>query len=116
MEAEGYDVSVNYTFSIDANDFGISVVGTRQDKLNRYFNPLDQSDVDIGIEEVQTPKTAGNIELSWTRGDLSMAIQTTTKVVRRTAKWKSRLASMAINNCLVRAAVSMAVRLFTTST
>tara|TARA_B100002003_G_scaffold73651_1_gene68693 strand:+ start:2419 stop:5541 length:3123 start_codon:yes stop_codon:yes gene_type:complete len=77
VEAEGYDVSVNYTFSIDANDFGISVVGTRQNKLNEYFNPTDPADVDIGIEEIRTPKTAGNIELSWSRGDLSMAFQTT---------------------------------------
>tara|TARA_Y100000766_G_scaffold285055_2_gene306102 strand:+ start:782 stop:3904 length:3123 start_codon:yes stop_codon:yes gene_type:complete len=77
VEAEGYDVSVNYSFSIDANDFGISVVGTRQNKLNEYFNPTDPADVDIGIEEIRTPKTAGNIELSWSRGDLSMAFQTT---------------------------------------
>ncbi|PRO71799.1 outer membrane cobalamin receptor protein [Alteromonas alba] len=77
VEAEGYDVSVNYTFSVDANDFGISVVGTRQNKLNEYFNPTDPADVDIGIEEIRTPKTAGNIELSWSRGDLSMAFQTT---------------------------------------
>lgn len=77
VEAEGYDVSVNYNFSIDANEFGISLVGTRQNKLNEYFNPLDSSDVDIGIEEIRTPKTAGNIELSWSRDAFSVAYQTT---------------------------------------
>ncbi|OFC69104.1 TonB-dependent receptor domain-containing protein [Alteromonas confluentis] len=77
IEAEGYDVSVNYLFSIGANDFGVSLVGTRQEKLNRYINPLDMSDVDVDLEEIRTPETVGNIELSWTRGDLSMAFQTT---------------------------------------
>ncbi len=77
IEAEGYDLSVNYAFSVGANDFGISLVGTRQEKLNRYVNPLDMSDVDIDLEEIRTPETAGNIELSWTRGDLSMSFQTT---------------------------------------
>ncbi len=77
IEAKGYDLSVNYTFSVGANDFVISLVGTRQEKLNRYVNPLDMSDVDVDLEEIRTPETAGNIELSWTRGDLSMAFQTT---------------------------------------
>ncbi len=77
IEAEGYDLSVNYLFSIGANDFGVSLVGTRQEKLNRYVNPLDMSDVDVDLEEIRTPETTGNIELSWTRGDLSMSFQTT---------------------------------------
>lgn len=77
VEAEGVDFSVNYVFSVDENDFGISVVGTRQNTLNRFFNPTDPSDVDVGLEEIQSPKTAGNIELSWSRGGLSMAFQTT---------------------------------------
>ena len=77
VEAEGIDFSVNYVFSVDENDFGISIVGTRQNTLDRFFNPTDPSDVDVGLEEIQSPKTAGNIELSWSRGDLSMAFQTT---------------------------------------
>lgn len=77
IEAEGIDFSANYTFSVEENDFGISVVGTRQKALDRFFNPTDPADVDVGLEEVQTPKTSGNVELSWSRGEFSMAFQTT---------------------------------------
>lgn len=77
QEAEGIDFSVNYTFNVGENEFGAAIVGTRQKTLNEYFNPLDLSDVNPGIEEVQLPKTSGNLTLSWERGPLSMAFQTT---------------------------------------
>ena len=77
IEADGIDFSANYVFNVDENEFGITVVGTRQNTLNSYFNPTDPSDVDIGLEEIQTPKTAGNVELSWARNELSMTWQTT---------------------------------------
>jgi outer membrane receptor protein involved in Fe transport len=77
IEADGYDFSLNYTFSVDENDFGIQLVGTRQKSLNRFFNPTDPTDVNVVLEEIQTPKTTGNIEFSWARGPLSMAFQTT---------------------------------------
>ena len=59
--------------------------------MNSYFNPTDPSDVDIGLEEIQTPKTAGNVELSWTRNELSMAWQTT---------YQSRQAYQEVENSL----------------
>ncbi|MDM7862122.1 TonB-dependent receptor [Alteromonas sp. ASW11-36] len=77
IEADGYDFSVNYTFEVGEDEFGINLVGTRQEALNRFFNPTDPTDVNVVLEEVQTPKTSGNVELSWTRGPLSMAFQTT---------------------------------------
>ena len=77
IEADGVDFSVSYEFEVDENQFGISVVGTQQKALNRFFNPTDPSDVNIVLEEIQTPKTSGNVELSWSRGELSMAFQTT---------------------------------------
>jgi outer membrane receptor protein involved in Fe transport len=76
-EAEGIDFSVSYAISIDENNFGIDVVGTRQKVLNLFFNPLDLNEVDIEVEERQVPKTSGNVNLSWNRGDLNLALQTT---------------------------------------
>ena len=77
IEADGYDLSINYVFEIDENQFGISIVGTEQKALNRFFNPTDPADVNVTLEEIQRPKTSGNIELSWTRDALSMSFQTT---------------------------------------
>jgi len=77
VEAEGIDFSLAYKFSIDENDFGFNVVGTRQKSLNRFFNPLDPADVNVVLEEIQVPRTSGNVELSWTRGEVSVAFQTT---------------------------------------
>lgn len=76
IEAEGIDFSVSYKFSYDENDFGIAVVGTRQKSLNRFFNPLDLTDVNVQLEEIQVPKTSGNVQFSWSRGDLSANFQT----------------------------------------
>jgi len=91
VEAEGIDFSVNYQFSIEDNDFGVSVVGTRQKSLNRFFNPLDLTDVNVVLEEIQVPKTSGNVQLSWARGDFNIAYQTT---------YQSRQAYGAVENSL----------------
>ena len=77
VEAEGIDFSISYAFNIDENEFGIDVVGTRQKTLNRFFNPLDPNDVNVVLEEIQVPKTSGNVQLSWARGDVSASFQTT---------------------------------------
>lgn len=75
-EAEGVDFSVNYRFSMDANEFEISLVGTRQKSLNLFTNPSDLTEIDPELEEIQVPKTSGNLQFSWTRGALSAAFQT----------------------------------------
>ncbi|MGQ8364869.1 TonB-dependent receptor domain-containing protein [Glaciecola sp. 1036] len=77
QEAEGYDVSASYEFTIEENQFGVSLVASHQKTLNNFFNPLDLTDVDPEIEQVQLPKTSGNIELSWARGPMYIALQTT---------------------------------------
>ena len=77
QEAEGIDFSVNYTFEVGENEFSAAVVGTRQKTLNNFFNPLDLEDVNPEIEEVQLPRTSGNVTLGWSRGPLNVAWQTT---------------------------------------
>ncbi|MDT0593310.1 TonB-dependent receptor domain-containing protein [Glaciecola petra] len=77
QEAEGIDFSVNYTFSVDENDFEASLVGTRQKTLNNFFNTSDLTEVNPEVEEVQLPKTSGNFQFSWERGPLNVSFQTT---------------------------------------
>ncbi len=76
LEATGYDAAINYSFDIGANEFGASLVGSYQESLNRFFNPLDPTDVNPDIEEIRTPRTSGNLTLSWARGPLSTNFQT----------------------------------------
>ena len=77
QEADGFDFSVDYQLEVDENTYGARLVGTHQRALNNFFNPLDLTDVNPAIEEIQVPETSGNLELSWERGDLFVAFQTT---------------------------------------
>ena len=76
VEASGYDFSAKYTFSVGPNVFGASLVGSYQEKLDAFFNPLDLSEVDPEIEEVQFPELSGTLDLSWARGPLTLGFQT----------------------------------------
>jgi outer membrane receptor protein involved in Fe transport len=77
QDAEGIDLSINYSFALGENEFNVSLIGSQQKVLDNYFNPLDLTDVNTDLEEIQVPKTSGNAKLSWARGDLSVAFQTT---------------------------------------
>ncbi|MCP2670770.1 TonB-dependent receptor [Maricaulaceae bacterium EIL42A08] len=77
LEATGYDFAANYDFEVGVNEFGVALVGSYQEKLNRFFNPLDPTDFNPDIEEIQLPELSGNLTLSWARGPLSTSFQTT---------------------------------------
>jgi outer membrane receptor protein involved in Fe transport len=77
LEASGYDFAINYGFDIGANGFGVSLVGSHQEKLNRFFNPLDSADVNPDLEEVQLPELSGNLTVSWDRGPWRAALRST---------------------------------------
>lgn len=76
IEASGVDFAASYSFDVGVNTFGARLVGSYQDKLDRYFNPLDLNDVDPEVQEIQLPEWSGNLTLSWDRGPLSVALQT----------------------------------------
>ena len=76
LEASGIDFAINYAFDVGENTFGARLVGSRQEKLDRFFNPTDPTDVDPELEEVARPKLSGNLVLSWDRGPLSVSFQT----------------------------------------
>ena len=75
LEAEGVDVSASYDWAMGENDFRVSLVGSRQKRLDRFFNPLDTSDVDPELQELQRPRVTGSLSLSWDRGPWSAGIQ-----------------------------------------
>lgn len=76
LEAEGFDVAASYRFSIGQDSFQVRAVGSRQRRLDRFFNPLDLTDVDPEIKEIQRPQLTGSLGLSWDRGPLSVSLQT----------------------------------------
>jgi outer membrane receptor protein involved in Fe transport len=76
LEARGLDFAATYDFSVGENDFGVRLQGSRQERLDRFFNPLDQSDVDPEIMEIQRPRLFGSLGLSWNRGPVRVGLQT----------------------------------------
>jgi iron complex outermembrane receptor protein len=77
LEASGFDFAIDYTFDYGENTFGAALVGSYQEKLDRFFNPNDRADVNPDLEEIQLPELSGNLTLSWMRGPLSASFQTT---------------------------------------
>ncbi|MEL7137249.1 MAG: TonB-dependent receptor, partial [Pseudomonadota bacterium] len=76
LEASGIDFSANYSIDVGENTFGASLVGSKQEKLDRFFNPLDLTAANPAVGEVQLPEWSGNLTLSWDRGPISVALQT----------------------------------------
>lgn len=77
LEASGVDIAVNYTWDVGPNTFSAALVGSQQDKLDRFFNPTDPTDVDPEIQEIQRPEYSGNLSLGWERGPYTVGFQTT---------------------------------------
>ncbi len=76
IEASGWDFAASYSFDVGENTFGARIVGSNQEKLDRFFNPLDPADVDPELREIQVPEWSGNLTLSFDRGPFSAALQT----------------------------------------
>ena len=77
LEASGWDLTTNYSFDVGKNTIGMRFVGSKQDKLDSFFNPLDSSEVNPALKEIQVPEWTGNATLSVDRGPFSAALQTT---------------------------------------
>ena len=75
LEAEGFDVSASYEFAVEDYFFRLRLTGSHQDQLNRFFNPLDASDVDPEIQEIQRPKTTVSFGASVEYGALTVGMQ-----------------------------------------
>mgnify|MGYP001794114932 FL=1 len=77
LEASGIDLAVNYTFDVGQNTFTTSLVGSKQEKLDRFFDPADPNSVDPELKEIQRPEFSGNVSLGWERGPWQVGLQTT---------------------------------------
>jgi outer membrane receptor protein involved in Fe transport len=75
IEASGVDFEVNYGFDVGENEFSARLVGSFQEKLDRFFNVNDPTDVDPEVEEIQLPELSGTASLNWTRGPLGAGLQ-----------------------------------------
>lgn len=76
LETDGYDFSFGYDFTWDEHEIGLSLAGTKVEKLNQFNDPLNPTTVDVELGEVQRPEWAGNFNLDWTYGDLTVGWQT----------------------------------------
>ena len=75
LEATGVDFAVNYRLPVGENVFGVRLVGSRQEKLDRFFNPLNPADIDPEVEEIRLPEWSGNLNLTWNRGPIGVGVQ-----------------------------------------
>lgn len=75
LEAAGIDFAINYRIPVGENVFGVRLVGSQQDKLNRFFNPRNPADIDPEVEEIRLPEWSGNLNLTWNRGPIGVGIQ-----------------------------------------
>ena len=76
QEARGIDFAVYYDITAGENEFNFKLVGSRQDRLDFYFNPLDDNDVNPELEEVRLPELTANFTIGWQRGPMSLSLQT----------------------------------------
>ena len=76
IEADGWDFAANYSFDLGQNTFGARLVGSRQNKLDRFFNPSDLTQVNPALGEFQRPKWSGNVTVTYDRGPLSLGVKT----------------------------------------
>ncbi|BDX08397.1 TonB-dependent receptor domain-containing protein [Planctobacterium marinum] len=75
-ETSGYDFSVGYRFSLDEHEFAVKFAGTKVNELNDFTNPLDLTEVDPELHEVNRPEWAGNFYVDYQVGDLTVSWQT----------------------------------------
>lgn len=76
LETDGIDFSFNYDFSYEEHEFALKLAGTQLKELNQFTNPLDLTQVDVELGEVRRPEWAGNFNINWTVGDLTVGWQT----------------------------------------
>jgi iron complex outermembrane recepter protein len=75
IETSGIDATLNYTFSLGKNNFNINLVGNWTEKLNRFFDPVDSTLVNPGLNETGAPEWSGVGSVTYNRGPLTLNYQ-----------------------------------------
>jgi iron complex outermembrane receptor protein len=72
FRSAGLDIAFNYSFTTDsAGDFHVQLVGGYLDRIEFVATP--GAEIDNDLEEEYFPKLSGNLDVTWTRGPLTLA-------------------------------------------
>ncbi|MGY6532330.1 TonB-dependent receptor domain-containing protein [Glycocaulis sp.] len=71
IESRGYDFAASYNFSMWENDFGIRLIGSKQEALDFFTSRTDPTAVDPALREFRNPEWSAQLNLNWRRGPLS---------------------------------------------
>lgn len=75
LETSGADFQLNYRFSAGSNNFNINLSANWTEKLNRFFDPVDQTLVNPARGEFGVPEWSGVANLTWNRKDFTFNYQ-----------------------------------------
>ncbi len=76
LKARGVDFAANYSFMLAENQFNFRVIGSRQEKLDRFTSQTDPTAIDPRLTELRRPKWNAQASLNWQRGDFAATWQT----------------------------------------
>lgn len=72
LETSGIDFQADYRFSLGKNNIALHVSGNWTEKLNRFFDPVDQGLVNPGLGELGAPEWSGYGSITYSRGAFSL--------------------------------------------
>ncbi|WP_164931303.1 TonB-dependent receptor domain-containing protein [Erythrobacter sp. HKB08] len=76
LETAGVEAAAQYRFDLGEHRFTLAASGTWVDKLDRFFDPSDLTNVDPELGELQRPEWAGRASITWDWSDLSLTWST----------------------------------------
>jgi outer membrane receptor protein involved in Fe transport len=72
IETAGIDASLDYRFSIGKSNFGLNVSANWTDKVDRFFDPVDTTLVNPGLNELGAPEWSGVGTVTYNRGPFTL--------------------------------------------
>ncbi|WP_430385766.1 TonB-dependent receptor domain-containing protein [Blastomonas fulva] len=72
IETAGIDASIDYRFSIGGSNIALNIAGNWTDKVNRFFDPVDTTLVNPGLNELGAPEWSGVGSVTYNRGRFTM--------------------------------------------
>ncbi|MEE4199676.1 TonB-dependent receptor domain-containing protein [Erythrobacter sp.] len=65
IETAGIDAAISYGFAIGEHDIGLSAIGSWVDKVDFFFDPTDDTNVDPELGEIGRPEWSGRASVNW---------------------------------------------------